>query len=239
MMMKKNWPLSTVSTNLITLRCKKIKKLRLMWNSQKQKSIKWKNINHHFLTSLKAAKHQATNKVQITLIRRKIISKTSKLTSHTHTVNKWLMIRKISWGKILRKYIHLKTKNKSVWAIKTKTFFSRLQIFSKSLDGANLFIKKQFKWNNKSTKSNLLKRNLWKEWKWIQKMNPKSQLNKAMLNTFQEEKKMEERNPIDLGYKVLIAQTVKLFTMLSGMAVINLRTCANALLDTNRPSHLC
>ena len=70
-------------------------------------------------------------------------------------------------------------------------------------------------------------------------MNPKSQFNKAMLNTFQEEKKMEERNPIDLGYKVLIAQTVKLFTMLSGMAVINLRTCANALLDTNRPPHLC
>jgi hypothetical protein len=60
-----------------------------------------------------------------------------------------------------------------------------------------------------------------------------------MLNTFQEEKKMEERNRIDLGYKVLIAQTVKLFTMLLGMAVINLRTCANALLDTNRAQHLC
>ncbi len=70
-------------------------------------------------------------------------------------------------------------------------------------------------------------------------MNPKSQFNRAMLNTFQEEKKMGERNPIDLGYKVLIAQTVKLFTMLSGMAVINFRICANALLDTNRPQHLC
>jgi hypothetical protein len=68
-------------------------------------------------------------------------------------------------------------------------------------------------------------------------MNPKSQFNQTMFNTFREEKEKEKRNPIVWAYKDLLVQTVRLFTMQSMKAVIDLRTSVNAHRGISRVQH--